>query len=108
MPAAVVAVALDRKSVVEPQRADRQIKAEPDADIRGDMIEAKGPRVAVDKPGVIEYCAAGFFDDRKSPFDGCPGHCLATGRFAIFVLWSNFAERFSSNITSASEKKALE
>src|SRR5437870_7219204 len=98
MPAAVVTIALGRVPVIEAKWTDRQIKPESDADIRGDMIEAKGPRLAVDKTGVVKDCAARFFDNRKSPFHSRASQCFAAGRFAVLILRANFAERKSPKI----------
>src|SRR5581483_2903472 len=96
--AAVISIALQRISIIEAQRADRQIKAKPDTDIRGDMVKAERPLVAVHKAGVVKDRPAAFLKDRKNPFDGPAPHRLSTDRFASVILRTNFAIRKSAQI----------
>src|SRR5580765_5613391 len=107
MAATVVTVTHHRVSVIEAQWTDWQIKPESDTDIRSRVIEAKRPRAAIHETHVVKKCAPRFFYDRKSPFNRRARHRLTANRLAVFILWTDFAERKATKIIRAAEEKPL-
>jgi hypothetical protein len=67
-PAALVVVFYDRDAVIDPQRADGQIKPETDSDIRGEVAYSIVIGIPIHKARIVKYRDPHLFDDWNGIF----------------------------------------